>query len=120
MQARLTIANPSLETQFRFLLADWYGAVNVRSRSGPGTVTRETGSVTVRVNRPSRDERLVFELSGVPGQSTSEARPVIGDSSLFLLWSDRFYPVDFDDWTVVRTRIELPETFRALARDPGC
>ena len=46
----------------------------------------------------------IFRLSGTPGKSAGESRPVIDDDSLFLLWSDRFYPADFDDWTLLRTR----------------
>jgi hypothetical protein len=117
LQATLDIANPTLETEFTFLLADWYTSVAVRSRAGAAAVTRESGTIAVRVTRPARDERLVFELGGEPGQSEGETRPVIADSSVFLLWSDRFYPADFDDWSVVRTRIELPAGFRVLA--PG-
>jgi hypothetical protein len=117
LEATLTIANPSGAVEFTFLLADWYTSVAVRSRSGPAAVARESGVVTVRVTRPATDERLVFTLAGEPGQSDGETRPVIADSSLFLLWSDRFYPADFDDWTIVRTRIELPAAFTLLA--PG-
>jgi hypothetical protein len=117
LEATLTIANPSQAREFTFLLADWYTSVAVRSRSGPAAVTRESGEVTVRVTRPVADERLVFTLAGEPGRSDGEDRPVIADSSLFLLWSDRFYPADFDDWTVLHTRIELPAAFQLLV--PG-
>ena len=118
VEATLHIANPGSRNSFTFLLADWYSSVAVRSRSGPASVLRDKGVVEVRVPRPSREERLVFRLSGIPGKSAGEARPVIDDDSLFLLWSDRFYPVDFDDWSILRTRVELPESFRVLA--PGC
>jgi hypothetical protein len=118
VEATLHIANPGSRNSFTFLLADWYSSVAVRSRSGPASVLRDKGVVEVRVRRPSREERLVFRLSGIPGKSAGEARPVIDDDSLFLLWSDRFYPVDFDDWSILRTRVELPESFRVLA--PGC
>jgi hypothetical protein len=118
LEATLHIVNPGSRTSFTFLLADWYSSVAVASRSGPASVLRDKGVVEVRVPRPSRQERLVFRLSGVPGKSAGEERPVIDDDSLFLLWSDRFYPVDFDDWSILRTRVELPESFRVLA--PGC
>ncbi len=118
VEATLHIANPGSRNSFTFLLADWYSSVAVRSRSGPASVLRDKGVVEVRVRRPSREERLVFRLSGMPGKSGGEARPVIDDDSLFLLWSDRFYPVDFDDWSILRARVELPESFRVLA--PGC
>lgn len=117
LTATLGIANPSGEKAFTFLLAAWYDSVAVWSRAGPATVTRDGGEVTVRVARPSRDERLVFHLSGAPGQSAGDDRPVLGDSSIYLLWSDRFYPVDFDDWAIVATQLEVPGRFRVLA--PG-
>ncbi len=118
VEATLHIANPGGRESFTFLLADWYSSVAVRSRSGPASVSRDKGVVEVRVRRPSREELLIFRLSGIPGTSAGEARPVIDGDSLFLLWSDRFYPVDFDDWSLLRTRVELPESFRVLA--PGC
>ncbi len=118
VEATLHIANPGSRTSFTFLLADWYSSVAVRSRSGQARVLRDKGVVEVRVRRPSREERLVFRLSGTPGTSAGESRPVIDDDSLFLLWSDRFYPADFDDWSILRARVELPASFRVLA--PGC
>jgi hypothetical protein len=117
LTATVTVANPSRDAEFTFLLADWYDSVAVRSRSGPATVERSAGMVTVRVPRASPMERLVFTLSGVPGKSAGDERPVIADSSIYLLWSDRFYPVDFDDWASVATRLEVPRGFAVLA--PG-
>jgi hypothetical protein len=115
--ATLDIANPAGDTLLTFLLAAWYDTVLVRSRAGPATVTREGNVVTVRVPRPAPQEQFVFRLSGAPGPSGGDKRPVLADSSIYLLWSDRFYPVDFDDWTVVSTQIELPRGFIVFA--PG-
>jgi hypothetical protein len=117
LTATVDIANPSRETGFTFLLADWYDSVVVQSRAGRAAVERGAGAVTVRVPRASAQERLVFTLSGTPGKSAGDDRPVIADSSIYLLWSDRFYPVDFDDWAIVSTRIELPRGFQVFA--PG-
>jgi hypothetical protein len=117
LTATLDIANPARDTAFTFLLADWYDTVRVRSRAGPATATRRDGVVEVRVVRADPGEQLVFELSGAPGQSGGDDRPVLADSSIYLLWSDRFYPADFDDWAVVATEIEVPRGFRILA--PG-
>ena len=118
VEATLEIANPEMKSTFTFLLADWYSSVTVGSRSGPAVVERKEGAIEVKVSRPAHRERLLFQLAGTPGKSSGEARPVIDDDSVFLLWSDRFYPADFDDWTILQTRVELPETFRVLA--PGC
>jgi len=117
VRATLEIANPSGAREFSFLLAAWYDSVAVRSRAGPAAVTREGDAVTVRVARSASHERLVFRLSGKPGKSAGDNRPVLADSSIYLLWSDRFYPVDFDDWAMVTTQIEVPHGFRVIA--PG-
>jgi hypothetical protein len=117
LTATVDIANPSRETEFTFFLADWYDTVVVQSRAGRAAVVRGAGAVTVRVPRASARERLVFTLSGVPGKSAGDARPVIADSSICLLWSDRFYPADFDDWAETRISITLPGRFLVMA--PG-
>jgi hypothetical protein len=117
LTAAVDIANQSRETEFTFLLADWYDAVAVRSRAGPAAVERTAGMVTIRVPSASAQERLVFTLSGTPGKSAGDDRPIIADSSIYLLWSDRFYPVDFDDWAVIATQLEVPRGFRVFA--PG-
>lgn len=117
LTATLDIANPAGDTEFTFFLAAWYDTALVRSRAGTATLTREGDVVTVRVARSSSHERLVFHLSGAPGRSVGDDRPVLADSSIYLLWSDRFYPVDFDDWAIVSTQLEVPRGFRVLA--PG-
>jgi hypothetical protein len=117
LTATLDIANPAGDSELTFFLAAWYDTVLVRSRAGSATVTRENGAVTVRLARPRPHERLVFHLSGVPGQSAGDDRPVLADSSIYLLWSDRFYPADFDDWAIVVTQLEVPRGFRVFA--PG-
>lgn len=117
LTATLDIANPSGNQEFTFFLAAWYDTVVVRSRAGPATVARTGDVATVRVARATTHEKLIFRLSGVPGQSAGDKRPVLADSSIYLLWSDRFYPVDFDDWAIVSIQLELPRGFRVLA--PG-
>ena len=117
LTATLGIANAAGDSEFTFFLAAWYDTVLVQSRAGPAAVTREGGMVSVRVARPVSHERLVFHLSGAPERSAGDDRPVLTDSSIYLLWSDRFYPVDFDDWAIVSTELEVPRGFRVLA--PG-
>jgi hypothetical protein len=117
LTATLEIANPSDEKEFTFLLAAWYDSIAVRSRAGAAAVARDGDVVTVRVARSAPHEQLVFHLSGMPGKSGGDDRPVLADSSIYLLWSDRFYPVDFDDWAIVVTQLELPRGFRVFA--PG-
>ena len=117
LTATLDIANPSGETEFSYFLATWYDTIVVRSRAGRAAVTRDGDAVTVRVPRATSREQLVFTLSGAPGRSAGDNRAVLADSSMYLLWSDRFYPADFDDWSVMSTQVELPPGFRVLA--PG-
>ena len=126
LTATLEIANPSGDREFTFFLAAWYDSVMVRDRAGPAAVTRDGDVVTVRVARSVSHEHLVFRLSGKPGKSAGDDRPVLADSSIYLLWSDRFYPVDFDDWSIVTVQLEVPRGFsvfapgrRVLARDRG-
>jgi hypothetical protein len=117
LKATLEIANPSGRTDFSFLLASWYERVEVRSRAGAASVARDGNAVTVHVARPSPHERLVFTLSGSPGRSGDDDRPVLAANSIYLLWSDYFYPEDLDDWSLFSTEIELPKGFRVFA--PG-
>jgi hypothetical protein len=78
---------------------------------------RSNGWIVVTPSSPARKLRLIFELRGQLGRSLDEEREVVEPESLFLLWSDRFYPIDFGDWATVRTTIVLPRGFRAIA--PG-
>jgi hypothetical protein len=117
LEARIAIVNPKLAKTFSFGLGDQYSSVTVTSDVSPVTLERGPGYVTVVVEKPQTDLQLVFEIWGIPGKSNDENRDVIADSSLFLLWSDRFYPIDFDDWATVKTRLILPSRFKALA--PG-
>jgi hypothetical protein len=117
ISANVTIQNPGLEKAFAFGLNDRYDSVSVSSPSTPVRVERSEGWITVNVARSSEDLTLSFALSGAIGKSTDEECETISDSSLFLLWSDRFYPIDFDRWASVRTEIILPPDFQAIA--PG-
>jgi len=81
--ATVSVANPSREAEFTFLLADWYDSVAVRGRSGSATVERSAGMVTVRLPLAGPTERVVFTLSGVPGRSAADDRPVIADSGIY-------------------------------------
>jgi aminopeptidase N len=69
------------------------------------------------VEKPAPKVTLVFNLKGSLGKSMDEERDVIDDHSLFLLWSDRFYPITFSDWATVKTTIILRADFKVVA--PG-
>jgi len=115
--ARLEIDNPSYRADFEFGLSDRYDRVRVTAAGAECAVEREPGGVVVRVDRPGARVELEFELSGPAGASDDERRPVLSPDDLFLLWSDRFYPIDFEDWAVAGVTLTLPAGFEAIA--PG-
>jgi hypothetical protein len=117
LTANITIDNPGLDTVFSFGLNDNYTSVNVKSDSSLLDVVRGTGDITIRLKKRARAFTLTFSLSGDLGRSNDVGRDVIADSSLFLLWSDRFYPIDFDHWATVKSTIILPKNFKVFA--PG-
>ncbi|MGK9475756.1 M1 family metallopeptidase [Melioribacter sp. OK-6-Me] len=113
----IRVNNPALQDTFYFGLNDRYEMPTVRSNTSPVSVQRENGWIIVVLQRPAKNVTLVIETKGIIGKSDSENRQVITDSSLFLLWSDRFYPIDFTHWAKVKTTILLPDNFLAIA--PG-
>ena len=115
--ATVYIRNPGLQNTFTFGLNDRYAAVNVTSDSSSVMVQRANRAVTVTASRATKELALLFRLRGKLGRSDDEDREIMTDSSLFLLWSDRFYPIDFDQWSTVRTELLLPQDFQAIA--PG-
>ncbi len=117
LSAKIMIENPDLEDTFEFGLNDNYDSVEVTSRSSRVPIQRGNGSITVKTKNPAPEDTLLFELKGSLGRSLDEDREVVDDSSLFLLWSDRFYPIAFDQWATVKIRIILPAGFQAIA--PG-
>ncbi len=117
LTARVDIDNPGLQDTLTFGLNARYDSVTVTSESAPRITDRSGGGITIVVGKPSERMSLEFRLNGVLGNSDDENREVVADSSLFLLWSDRFYPIDFEQWATVRTEISLPAGFQAIA--PG-
>jgi aminopeptidase N len=116
--AAVTVENPSLADSFEFALSDRYTDVRVvRADSSPAEAEHVPGGVLVHVGAPRAREVLVFTLEGEPERSLDEDRDVIASQSLFLLWSDRFYPLRFEDWATARTTVVLPAGFTAIA--PG-
>jgi aminopeptidase N len=117
LEAIITIDNPKLEKTFIFGLNENYTKIKVNSRNVPAKFEFNNGWITVNVANPLKSMVLSFTLEGKPGKSIDENRDVIENESLFLLWSDRFYPIDFGDWALAKTTIILPKTFQAIA--PG-
>jgi hypothetical protein len=117
VQAVVDIDNPDHDTTFVFGLNDNYDSLSVTADGIPVRVEREHGWVSVTSAAPAGILRLEFSMQGNLGTSADERRQVVEDSSLFLLWSDRFYPIDFNRWAPVRTEIDLPQEFAVIA--PG-
>jgi hypothetical protein len=115
--ATIDIVNPGLDSSFLFGLNSSYESVTVTCNESPLVLERTGGWITATAKEPVAAMQLRFELQGKPGMSNDEKRGVIEDSSLFLLWSDRFYPIDFERWATVRTEVLLPSGFQAIA--PG-
>jgi hypothetical protein len=112
----IVIDNPSLLTAFEFDLNPVY-KVSI-GKGNPGAQLKIVeGGIRVDLPHGSRQIRLELLSEGAPGKSSDEERAVIDPASLFLLWSDRWYPIDFDHWAPVRTTIVLPREFLAIA--PG-
>ena len=117
VEAQIVIDNADLDSVFEFGLNDAYQTVSVSCAETPVRTERGEGAIGVLTPSPVHRLTLHFSLHGKPGSSVDERRDVIDDSSLFLLWSDRFYPIDFDRWATVTTQIVLPPGFQAVA--PG-
>jgi hypothetical protein len=115
--ATIEIKNPGLETEFTFGLNDHYDSVSVVAGSSATSIRRADGEIAVTLSHPSENVKLVFGLKGTLGKSIDENCEIVTDSSLFLLWSDRFYPIDFGRWAAMRTELMLPSGFQAIA--PG-
>ena len=117
LQCVIRVDNPGLATDFSFGLTNAYDSVQATSPESPIELKRIQGGVQLTAAKPARKMTLVFSLKGSLGKSNGEDREIVEDESLFLLWSDRFYPISFDDWATVETAIALPQRFQVVA--PG-
>lgn len=117
LSAALTIDNPQLEKIFSFGLNERYSTIEVTSDSSRVEVKRNGAEIVVMLHNPTGIVSIKFTMNGNLGRSTDVKRSIVEDSSLFLLWSDRFYPIDFDHWGTLTTTIVLPQKFQVWA--PG-
>ena len=115
--ARVALRNPGLADSVELTLNDWFDSVSVSAAGAHATLERETRGVMVHLAPARRSETLCFELAGKPERSGDEERSVIGRETIFLLWSDVFYPLDYNAWATVRLTIALPAGFKVLG--PG-
>jgi hypothetical protein len=117
LSVTIEISNPGLAHEFSFELGDRYQVASARDGNSEAKVQRDPRRIVVSVPRTGKKVLLNLDLNGKPGQSDDEERPVMDNHSLFLLWSDRWYPADFNDWATVKTTVVLPPNFQAIA--PG-
>lgn len=117
VNATVDIDNPGLARSFQFELSNQFSTVNVSAEGHAAAIERGSGMVTVTPDSARKHTWLKFDLAGLTGKSQGEDRLVIDGTTLFLLWSDQFYPTDFDGWATVRTTVVLPEGFKVYA--PG-
>lgn len=117
LDARVFIDNPALAPTFTFGLTDRYDTVDILVNGEAATTAYDNGTITITTATPQRHTVLSFHLSGDLGGSRDDPREVVTDSSIYLLWSDRFYPITFDDWAVMKTTVVLPAAFEVVA--PG-
>ncbi len=117
ISTKITLNNPDLQDTFYFGLNERFDSLIVKSESSPVSLQREDGWIVIVLQNPIKREKFLFETKGKLGKSDSENRDVITDSSLFLIWSDCFYPIDFNHWAKVKTTILLPDNFKVIA--PG-
>lgn len=114
---KITINNPTLEDTFYFGLNNYYEKLTVKSNASTIPVQREDGWIIIALQKPEKHLSIAIETKGVMGKSDNENRDMVTDSSLFLLWSDRFYPIDYNHWAKLKTTITLPDNFYVIA--PG-
>ncbi len=118
LSAVVEISNPQHASDFVFGLSSRYDSVRVSAGNLP--VRLERGADAIQATVPDAPARvsLRFDLDGDLGASPGEEKVrAVTDSSLFLLWSDRFYPLDMEDWAVMSTTLVLPAAFEVIA--PG-
>jgi hypothetical protein len=114
--ATVLIDNPKRDRVFQFWLSARFTSITVLANGRPAHPRMDDGSI--EIDAPPTDRaRLEFRLHAKELPSTDEQRGAIDRDSLFLLWSDRFYPIDFGDWSTIRTAVLLPPGMLAMA--PG-
>ncbi len=113
----IRIANPGLLDTFEFGLGHEYQITSLKVNNAPAEYSAKDDVLSIKLPTPINDVVITVSTSGTPTQSHDETATVIDDQSLFLLWSDRFYPIDYEHWAPVNTTITLPPGFKVIA--PG-
>lgn len=116
-EVELRVATSPGAGPLELTLADAWRVLEARVGGRPIAARRVEWGVEVDLPPGGGEVTVAFRIAGAPGASQGEERPVATADGLFLLWSDAFYPIAYDDWATVRTEILLPRGFEAIA--PG-
>lgn len=117
IKTQIQINNIHPKDTLYFGLNENFEKIKVTNINCPIAYERMGGWLAVIFSQESKKTTISVETEGNLKLSTGENRTIMNDSSLFLLWSDRFYPIVFDDWATVEIDIELPSNFKCIA--PG-
>jgi hypothetical protein len=115
IDTQIDLDNPSGAQAFRFGLSTQFSGVAATVNGRDADVRRTGGVIEIGAQTAMRDVRLHVTTRGRSLKSDDEDRHVIDQDSLFLLWSDRFYPIDFADWAIVKTSVLLPPGMTPIA-----
>ena len=113
----IRIANVGKVSEFEFGLGDEYKVESLTVNGAAAEYKARDRTLSIKLAKPEHDVTIAVTTTGKPGKSHDEDAAVIDDDSLYLLWSDRFYPIDYDHWAPVRTTITLPNEYKVVA--PG-
>src|SRR3954454_2720602 len=89
----IRIANVGKVSSFEFGLGDEYKIESLTVNGAPVEYTAKDRTLSIKLANPEHDLTIVVLTNGNPGKSHDEDAMVIDDNSLYLLWSDRFYPI---------------------------
>jgi hypothetical protein len=115
IDSQIDLDNAAGAQAFRFGLSTQFGSVAATVNGRETAVQRTGGVIEIPAPARTRDVRLHVTTRGRSLKSDDEDRSVMDQDSLFLLWSDRFYPIDFADWAIVKISVLLPPGMAAIA-----
>lgn len=116
VDARIKIDRAHSANELSFRLSDQYSVESLTISGAPARFTHKGDELLIPV-AGKETYSLEVHLLVTPGQSSDDPRTVIDNDSLFLLWSDAWYPMTDTQWATVRTTVRLPRHFEVIA--PG-
>lgn len=118
IDTQIEVDNPGRLSEFEFTVRKPFHLLPSQIQEPGRTLEASEDGIRIKFAVPKRKFVLHVRTAADAGAiSTSENRPVVDDDSLFLIWSDAFYPIDWAQWAPVETVINLPAGYEAVA--PG-